>query len=101
MRFLLPVLPDTNGGLITASSDKNLATNIQPWPKSSDSHTLLPTSSNSSNIKNYLSINDSIYGYKSIVLKKTTEEGLKDIIRNGANSKATATVTYKVRKCKR
>ena len=101
MRFLLPVLPDTHSGVTTALSDKNLATNIQPWPKSSDSHISLPTSSNSSDIKNYLPINDSIYGYKSIVLKKTTEEGLKDIIRNGAKSKATATITYKVRKCNR
>ena len=41
-------------------------------------------------------MNDSVYGYKAIVLKKITEEGLKDLLENGSKSKVTATVTYKV-----
>merc|ERR1712212_1410014 len=42
-----------------------------------------------------ISMNDSVYGYKAIVLKKITEEGLKDRLENGSKSKLTATVTYK------
>ena len=43
-----------------------------------------------------ISVHDGVYGYKSIVLKKITEEGLKDVIKNGSKSKETATITYKV-----
>ena len=100
MRFLLPVLPDTHDSVKTALSDTDLADNIQPWPKSRrpivihEPHAATSYATSGSN--GDISIKDSFYGYKSMVLKKTTEEGLKDVIKNGVKSKATATVTYKV-----
>ena len=39
---------------------------------------------------------NNMYSYRSIILKKITQEGLKDVLKDGAKSKATATVTYKV-----
>ena len=66
---------------------------IQSFPKLSSKRNASSVTSSSSTP---ISINDTVYGYKSIVLKKITEEGLKEVLKNGEKSKATATVTYKV-----
>ena len=95
MRILLPVLPGIDTDALV-SFDTNVPNNIQPWPKSVYSRNSSSSTFIATGTKNHMSINDSVYGYKSIVLKKITEEGLKDVIKNGAKSKATATVTYKV-----
>ena len=100
MQFLLPVLPEANNANSDILPNTHVSNNIHPWPKSSfvrGSSTARTADSNTKD-DNYMSVNDSVYGYKSIVLKKTTEEGLKEVIKDGVKSKATATVTYKVSK---
>ena len=99
MRVSLPVLPGTDAETMV-SFDTNLPNNIEPWPKSTYSRNSSSTPSGAANSGNPLSINDSVYGYKSIVLKKITEEGLKEVIKHGSKSKATATITYKVQNFK-
>ena len=80
-----------NEGLLGVPSPKQ--TKTQPYLNSSNKRN---TSSIKSSGRSPISINDTVYGYKPIVLKKITEEGLKEVLKNGEKSKATATVTYKV-----
>ena len=93
LRILLPVLPSTDALPKILASDKS-SHSSKKLKKFADNK-----SNNVSNIFNRtapISVNDGVYGYKSIVLKKITEEGLKDVIKNGSKSKETATITYKV-----
>ena len=100
LRILLPVLPSTDAVPKILASDK-----IQSSYSSKKLKKLADNKSNTvSNIFNRtapISVNDGVYGYKSIVLKKITEEGLKDVIKNGSKSKKTATITYKVTQIRR
>jgi hypothetical protein len=92
LRILLPVLPSTDALPKILASDKS-SHSSKKLKKFADNK-----SNNVSNIFNRtapISVNDGVYGYKSIVLKKITEEGLKDVIKNGSKSKETATITYK------
>ena len=90
LRILLPVLPSGDD----AEKESNEHSKIS---KSMSAATdLSRTVEQSIDGRNKISMNDSVYGYKAIVLKKITEEGLKDLLENGSKSKVTATVTYKV-----
>ena len=93
LRVLLPVLPITEENQMASYRDTSKPDKIQSFVKLSNKRNVSSTTSSSSTS---ISINDTVYGYKSIVLKKITEEGLKDVLKNGEKSKATATVTYKV-----
>ena len=90
LRILLPVLPSTDAFPKILASDKS-SYSSKRLKKLADNK-----SNTVSNIFNRTAPISPVYGYKSIVLKKITEEGLKDVIKNGSKSKETATITYKV-----
>ena len=93
LRILLPVLPSTDAFPKILASDKS-SYSSNKLKKLADNKS--NTVSNIFNRTAPISVHDGVYGYKSIVLKKITEEGLKDVIKNGSKSKETATITYKV-----
>ena len=100
LRILLPVLPSTDAVPKILASDKIQGSHSsKKFKKLADNK--LNTVSNIFNRTAPISVNDGVYGYKSIVLKKITEEGLKDVIKNGSKSKETATITYKVKRSHR
>ena len=100
LRILLPVLPSTDAVPKILASDKIQGSHSsKKLKKLADNK--LNTVSNIFNRTAPISVNDGVYGYKSIVLKKITEEGLKDVIKNGSKSKETATITYKVKQSRR
>ena len=84
---MLPSIDDTDG-----KSAENTINSMNIPLKTNSSK----ASEKSIDGRHQISMNDSVYGYKSIVLKKVTEEGLKELLDNGSKSKAIATVTYKV-----
>ena len=84
---MLPSVDDTE-----EKSDENTIKSMNMPSKTNSSK----ASDKSIDDRHQISMNDSVYGYKSIVLKKVTEEGLKELLENGSKSKAIATVTYKV-----
>ena len=90
LRILLPVLPSGDDSSSKSNDDKADSKHLLSTINSSN------TEEQSTDDHSPISANDSVYGYKSIVLKKITEEGLKDLLKNGSKSKATATITYKV-----
>ena len=90
LRVLLPVLPSGDDSARKSNGDKADSMHVLATINSSN------TEEQSTDERSPISANDSVYGYKSIVLKKITEEGLKELLKNGSKSKATATVTYKV-----
>ena len=90
LRVLLPVLPSGD------DAEKESNENNKVSKSMSAVTDLSSTVEQSIDGRNKISMNDSVYGYKAIVLKKITEEGLKDLLENGSKSKVTATVTYKV-----
>ena len=95
LRILLPVLPSTDAVPKILASDK-IQSSYSSKRLKNLSGNKSKTVSNKFNRTAPISVNDGVYGYKSIVLKKITEEGLKDVIKNGSKSKETATITYKV-----
>ena len=90
LRVLLPVLPSGNDADKESNEHTKISKSMSAAKDSSN------TVEQSIDDQNKISMNDSVYGYKAIVLKKITEEGLKDLLENGSKSKVTATVTYKV-----
>ena len=84
---MLPSIEETK-----EKSDENAIKSMSSSSKTNSSK----TTEESIDRSHQLSMNDSVYGYKSIVLKKVTEEGLKELLDDGSKSKAIATVTYKV-----
>ena len=80
LRILLPVLPITEVNQMASYRDTIKPDKIQSFVKLSSKRNVSSTTSSSSTS---ISINDTVYGYKSIVLKKITEEGLKDVLKNG------------------
>ena len=90
LRVLLPVLPSRDDAQKESNEHSKISKSL------SAATNLSSTVEQSIDGRNKISMNDSVYGYKAIVLKKITEEGLKDLLENGSKSKLTATVTYKV-----
>ena len=90
LRVLLPVLPSGDDVEKEVNDHTEISKSVSASTDSSS------TVEQSIDGRNKISMNDSVYGYKAIVLKKITEEGLKDLLENGSKSKVTATVTYKV-----